>query len=50
MLPDGNLKSNLQLLDRAIYGHQTSVVEPLNNLQKVAEEHFNRIFECVKNG
>jgi hypothetical protein len=50
MLPDGNLKSNLQLIDRAIYGHQTSVVEPLNNLQKIEEEHFNRIFESVKNG
>jgi hypothetical protein len=50
MLPDGNLKSNLQLLDRAIYGHQTSVVEPLNNLQKVAEDHFTKIFESIKNG
>ncbi len=50
MLPDGNLKTNLQQLDGAIYGNQTTVVEPLKRLQKVAEEHFNKQMEDIKNG
>lgn len=50
LLPDGNLKNNLQSLDRAIYGNQTSVVDPLKNLQKIAEEHFHKKLEDIKNG
>lgn len=50
MLKDRELEKNLQLLDRAIYGNQTQVIDPLNNLQEAAEFHFNKKLEEVSNG
>jgi len=50
MLTDKQLGNILHTIDKAIYGNQTSVVEPLKSLQKVAEDHFTKKMEDIKNG
>lgn len=40
----------LHSIDGAIYGHNTSVVEPLENLKQVADQRFARKLEEVKHG
>ena len=44
------LGSNLHTIDGAIYGHNTSVVEPLENLKSFAHERYNKKLEEVKHG
>ncbi|MBT1702454.1 hypothetical protein [Chryseosolibacter indicus] len=47
---DSVLGQNLQLIDRAIYGHNTSVIDPLEQLRKVADDHFRIKIKEVKDG
>lgn len=48
--PNEQLGHDLQMVDRAIYGNQTAVLEPLQKLQKFAEERFQKKLEEVKHG
>jgi hypothetical protein len=50
MLGDAAMGEHLQKLDRAIYGHQTMVIEPLQNLQQIAETHFRKKINDIKHG
>ena len=50
MEPNEKLHTSLQMVDRAIYGNQTTVHEPLENLKKFAEERFYKKLQEVKNG
>lgn len=47
---DENLGKNLGTIDRALYGHETSVVESLEKLKGFADERFQRKLEEVKYG
>ena len=44
------LGSNLHAIDGAIYGHITSVVEPLEQLKTFAHQRFAKKLEEVKHG
>lgn len=44
------LGSNLHTIDGAIYGHNTSVVEPLEHLKSFAHQRFFKKLEEVKHG
>ena len=44
------LDISLKRIDRAIYGNQTSVIEPLEELKQFAEERFQKKLEQIKNG
>jgi hypothetical protein len=44
------LGKNLHAVDRAIYGHNTSVMQPLENLRSFADERFMKKLEEIKNG
>ncbi len=50
MEPNEKLGYNLKMIDRAIYGNQTSVNEPLEELKRFAEERFLKKLEEVRNG
>lgn len=50
MIPNEKLGVSLQMIDRAIYGNQTSVLEPLEELKKFAEQRFVKKLEEIKNG
>jgi hypothetical protein len=50
IIPDENLAASLKQVDRAIYGHQTTVAESLTELKKFADERFQKKFEEVKHG
>jgi len=50
MEPNEKLAVNLKMIDRAIYGNQTSVHEPLEELKRFAEERFRKKLAEVKNG
>jgi hypothetical protein len=45
-----NLGANLHTIDRAIYGHDTSVIEPLESLKAFAHQRFSKKLEEVKHG
>lgn len=45
-----NLGRNLHVIDGAIYGHNTSVIESLENLKKFADQRFVQKVEEVKHG
>lgn len=47
---DEMLAKNLSAVDGAIYGHNTSVVESLQNLKSFADERFNKKLEELKHG
>ena len=47
---DETLGSNLHTIDGAIYGHNTSVVEPLEHLKTFAHQRFAKKIEEVKHG
>jgi hypothetical protein len=47
---DEMLGRNLKEIDRAIYGHANTVVEPLWHLKTVADQHYYRKLQEVKNG
>ena len=44
------LGHTLHSIDGAIYGHNTSVVEPLENLKQVADQRFAQKLEEIKHG
>jgi hypothetical protein len=44
------LGKNLHTIDGAIYGHATSVLEPLENLKNFAQQRFSKKMEEVKHG
>jgi len=44
------LGKNLHSIDGAIYGHNTSVLEPLENLKQFADQRFVKKLEEVKHG
>ncbi|MBX2966033.1 MAG: hypothetical protein KF845_07800 [Cyclobacteriaceae bacterium] len=48
--PDSRLRVSLPLLDKAIYGHNNSVLEPLTQLQQLAEEKFKKRVEAINHG
>jgi len=47
---DDNLGRNLHALDGAIYGHNTSVIESLEQLKAFADQRFAQKLEEVKHG
>lgn len=47
---DERLEKNLRQLDRAIYGHDSDVIEPLATLKEYANQRFERIISEVQNG
>lgn len=47
---DDSLGAHLHTIDGAIYGHNTSVVEPLESLKHFAQQRFNKKLEEVKHG
>ena len=44
------LGKNLHSIDGAIYGHNTTVIEPLENLKQYADQRFAKKLEEVKHG
>jgi hypothetical protein len=44
------LGRNLHAIDGAIYGHNTAVVESLENLKQFADQRFSKKLEEVKHG
>jgi hypothetical protein len=50
MSKDEALGKNLRMIDRALYGHDTSVIESLENLKGIADQRFQRKIEEVKYG
>jgi len=44
------LGANLHTIDGAIYGHDTSVIEPLESLKAFAHQRFHKKLEEVKHG
>lgn len=47
---DTRLRESLPLLDKAIYGHNNLVLEPLNQLKTLAEEKFGKKVEEISHG
>ena len=47
---DENMIKNLRVLDSAIYGTNTEVIEPLQNLRTIAEKKFDDKLREVRNG
>jgi hypothetical protein len=50
MEQDDSLGDTLRLLDMAIYGHNTSVIDSLQSLERVAESRFSEKLQKIKNG
>ena len=48
--PDESIGGHLRNIDRAIYGHDTSVLESLDDLKKIADQRFQKKIEEVKHG
>jgi hypothetical protein len=44
------LGKNLHSIDGAIYGHSTTVLEPLEDLRRYADQRFAKKLEEVKHG
>jgi hypothetical protein len=47
---DELLGRNLSLLDSAVYGYNTNVMDSLTSLKDYADRRFNQVLEDVKNG
>jgi hypothetical protein len=47
---DESLGRSLQMIDRAIYGHDSDVISSLENLRAYAQQRFNKKVEEVKHG
>jgi hypothetical protein len=47
---DELLGRNLSVLDSAVYGYNTNVMESLTSLKDYADRRFNQVLEDVKNG
>jgi hypothetical protein len=50
LLNDEPLAVNLRNIDKAIYGHNTSVVDSLQHLRAVADQRFNQKLQKLKHG
>lgn len=50
LLNDEALAKTLSTVDRAIYGHNTSVIESLETLKSIADQRFSKKLEEVKHG
>ena len=50
LVHDEALARNLSMLDRSIYGHDTSVIEPLENLKGYADKRFTKKLEELRHG
>jgi hypothetical protein len=50
MEKDEGLGKSLQQIDRAIYGHEGAVLQPLTSLRDYADKKFNRKLDEVKHG
>jgi hypothetical protein len=50
MEKDESLGKSLQQIDRAIYGHEGAVLQPLTSLRDYANKKFNRKLDEVKHG
>jgi hypothetical protein len=50
LIPEPAVAENLRTIDRAIYGHETAVVESLENLKKFADQQFQRKMKEVQHG
>jgi hypothetical protein len=50
LIHDENLAQDLRQVDRSIYGHDTAVVTPLENLKAYANDHFSRKINQLKHG
>jgi hypothetical protein len=50
MSKDEALGKNLGTIDRALYGHDTSVIESLENLKGIADQRFQKKIEEVRYG
>jgi hypothetical protein len=50
MEKDSELGNNLKEIDKAIYGHEAPVLQPLANLRDYAEQKFIRKLDEVKHG
>ncbi len=50
LVKDEGLGKNLSAVDQAIYGHNTSVIESLENLKNFAEGQFSKKLEELKHG
>ncbi|MFZ6013727.1 MAG: hypothetical protein ACOYXT_25535 [Bacteroidota bacterium] len=50
MQKDAALEKNLRAIDSAIYGHQSMVIDPFENLKEYAHRHFQEKIEEVKHG
>jgi hypothetical protein len=47
---DQNLGNNLKAIDKAIYGHEAPVLQPLTSLREYAEQKFTKKLDEVKHG
>lgn len=50
LIHDTGLASTLGLVDKAIYGHDTAVIEPLEALRLFADKQFSKKIEELKHG
>jgi hypothetical protein len=50
LIKEPALTEDLSRIDRAIYGHGTTVVEPLQNLKNFADQQFKRKLKEVQHG
>lgn len=50
IINEPRVEEHLRRIDNAIYGHNTSVVESLENLRSFADQEFRRKLKEVKNG
>lgn len=50
LVNDEVLAKTLSTVDRAIYGHNTSVIESLETLKSIADQRFSKKLEEVKHG
>lgn len=50
LIRNESLGQHLRMVDRAIYGHDTAVVEPLENLKSFAAQRFTKKLQELKHG
>jgi hypothetical protein len=50
LIKEPALTEHLSRIDKAIYGHNTSVIESLENLKTFAEQQFKRKLKEVQHG
>jgi hypothetical protein len=50
LIPEPSVAEHLHRIDKAIYGHETPVVESLENLKNFADQQFHRKLKEVQHG